>query len=141
MKSEIEGEFVSRQSRREENLNPRHTLKAQESDFQRNRSAADNAVCPSAVESVFPSGFSAHKRRMTDNAGHRESKKSIYGFQSPVARTPPLPSCPRFHSLPLPDRFSAGTFIDSGKGAVIQQSMSVSAQRREGWRRTESGRH
>ena len=49
----------------------------------------------------------------------------------------PAPLVPT--STPLPNQFKAGTVIDLGKGFVIQQSMSVSA---EGGRlETESQQH
>lgn len=56
------------------------------------------------------------------------------------------PRCPLSSPLPLSapaQSIQCGDFIDSGKGVVIQQSMSVSTELREGRRDrgTEGGRH
>lgn len=51
-------------------------------------------------------------QKMTDNAGHRESKIYLWIWESCCS----TPLCPHCHPLPLPNQFCAGTLLTQVKG-------------------------
>lgn len=66
--------------------------------------------CLFPVHSVVPSGFQAHKRKWVKSA--MRSRKSMYGFESPVAKDHPPPPHPHFS----PNQFEAETILTQVKG-------------------------
>lgn len=106
-----------------------------------NQPAGDNPVCSLSQLSHFLSPVSEQGRGDDWQRQLRRVKNPSMDFRvllltTTTTTTPsPLPLFAPAKSILCRD------FIDSGKGVVIQQSMSVSVQWKEGWRHAGSGPH
>lgn len=76
--------------------------------------------------------FLSTQKKMTDSVGLQSLKNPSMDFR--VLLLAPHP-CPRFHSLPLPNQFHAGTLLTQVKGLwSSSQCLCLLGGGREGWR-------